>query len=233
MKTTRRLRRLSPVLVSVAVLALGVITAPVAAANGARHQHMTAARACQLVARAYGDRNLLRPGAATFDGGTRGDDLVMSNGTSPVPAGEPIPVWCGFAGNDTVSDSWGYVYGGSGNDGIGENWLVFRGGPGNDSVSPNEAYFDGGPGNDYVIANHGTFIGGPGDDRVISKDGPPNAGLFVGGPGNDRVDWNAGTFLGGRGDDYVGVNDGLFDGGPGYDVVVENHGTCVNVEVGC
>lgn len=196
------------------------------------HGATAAAVACRHVAWAAGD---LRPGSplwgATFSGGTRGADMWSMSG--PVEAGSPPVVWCGFAGDDVVSDNWGWVYGGPGNDSMSENWLVFRGGPGNDSVSPNEGYFAGGPGNDTVIANHGTFDGGPGNDAVISTLGPPNTGTFNGGPGRDSVGWNAGTVYAGTGNDIVGVNDGFVDGGPGYDVVKENHGTCINVEKGC
>jgi hypothetical protein len=224
-----------------AMAAAGVCAALVLAVPGAAQSAGTGAitpgstkadAACRLVASAAGD---LRHGSslrhASFTGGTHRADMWSMAG--PTEPGSHAVVWCGFGGDDVVSDSWGWVYGGPGNDSMGENWLVFRGGPGNDSVSPNEGYFAGGPGNDTVIANHGTFDGGRGHDAVISTLGPPNTGTFNGGPGRDSVGWNAGTVRGGRGNDVVGINDGFVDGGPGFDVVRENHGTCVNVERGC
>lgn len=217
----------------VAVLGLAVSGPASATAPQGRSDRDWAARACTVVARLAGDLGgELTLKNATFSGGTMRDDLV-SVGNAPVPPGERIPVWCGFAGDDVISDNWGWVYGGAGDDGMGENWLVFKGGPGNDNAGPNHGYFAGGWGDDSVTANYGTFDGGPGNDAILGEDGPPNMGTFNGGPGNDRVDWNASTFNGGRGRDYVGVNSGTFDGGPGYDVVGENHGTCINVEVGC
>jgi hypothetical protein len=39
-----------------------------------------------------------------------GDDLV-GGGFGTTEPGEPVAVWCGFAGDDTVADNWGWVYG--------------------------------------------------------------------------------------------------------------------------
>ena len=98
-----------------------------------------APQACIRVAQAAGDIGApLTLANAVFTGGTPGNDIGNTGG-SPVEPGEPIPVFCGFAGDDLVSDNWGYYYGGPGNDITSENWLVFRGGPGNDSAGPNEA----------------------------------------------------------------------------------------------
>lgn len=190
--------------------AVGAAALPTAAAPA--HGGDRAAAACVKVARAYGDLGRgYTFGTAWFSGGThRADEVVIGSG--PVEPGQKVQVWCGFAGDDVISDSWGWVYGGPGDDGMGENWLVFRGGPGDDSVSPNEAFFDGGPGNDSVHPNSGTFLGGFGNDSVLL-----NEGTFRGGPGRDTVE----------------LNHGLFDGGPGFDVVRENHGTCLRVERGC
>lgn len=233
-----------------ALAAMGLVSTPssaVAEQDGTSH----AGWVCVRVARAYGDLGkALTLADATFTGGTWGDDRSdLSNGDHPVQAGEKIPVWCGFAGDDSLSDNWGWMYGGPGNDCVGENWLVFRGGPGNDCAGPNQAYFqggpgndsvinvggarfDGGPGNDYVeVVNSGVFNGGPGRDYAPA--GTVTDGIFNGGSGADWVATNDGTVNGGPGNDRVQVNNGVFDGGPGWDVVVENHGTCIDVEQGC
>ncbi|WP_460794162.1 hypothetical protein [Nocardioides pacificus] len=207
--------------------------------------------ACIGVVRANGDLgDELSLQNATFTGGTLGDDQSgESNGAGPVQPGERIPVWCGFTGDDGLSDNWGWMYGGPGNDCVGENWLVFKGGTGQDCAGPNEAYFAGGPGddhagpnssgrfdggqgNDYVeVVNGGVFNGGPGNDYIPV--GSVNDGTFNGGDGQDRVARNDGIVNGGRDADLVIVNNGIFNGGPGWDVVKENHGTCKGVEQGC
>jgi hypothetical protein len=236
--STRSLVRGAAVGAVGAVLALGLApgatataqlpAAPTQALTAPAHHLDPAVLRCLRIARMYGDGRAVNLATATITVGTPwADEVVVGDG--PAAPGEKIPVWCGFAGDDGISDSWGYVYGGPGDDGMGENWLVFRGGPGDDSVSPNEAFFDGGPGDDTAGPNAGTFLGGWGNDTVVVE----NSGLFVGGPGRDRVEVNSGTVRGGTGNDVVEVNWGVFDGGPGYDVVLENHGTCLRVEKGC
>lgn len=250
MRTLKKDGRRHAALVTAAVVSL-VVAAPAGQASPtvATGKPADPVAACMRVARASGDLgSALDPGRDIFGGGTTGDDEWYID---VQPPGAPISVWCGFAGDDHLADSWGWVYGGPGDDWIGENWLVFRGGPGNDTAGPNEGYFDGGPGDDVAYPNSGTFDGGPGDDVASSPEGPPNTGIVNGGPGNDTVHWNygSGTFNGGTGDDRVGLNEGAvaggrgndrvevnrgtFDGGPGYDTVGANYGQCVNVEAGC
>ena len=96
----------------------------------------------------------LQPGLKLSDyhfvGGTVGDDYFDRAAT----AGPDV--FCGFGGNDSITDL--------------DAGDIFLGGNGNDTVLRNNGTFYGGAGDDYVYYNHGTFYGEAGNDYVLYPD---------------------------------------------------------------
>ena len=196
------------------LVALAALTGAAAPAHAARDSQ----QACIRVIKASGHGDLLDGPLAIITGTPRDDwgtDEVIEHGEA----------WCGFAGNDGISDMWGAFFGGPGNDyGGAENFGLFVGGAGNDSgFVDTGGVFEGGPGDDSSYRMAGTFYGGAGDDQVFR-----GQGYFEGRNGEDSVDSNYGQFRGGSGDDSVIENFGEFKGGRGDDHVdMLNHGTFI------
>jgi hypothetical protein len=175
----------------------------------------------------------------TFTGGTDGPD----RGPIPpgLPGGTPLnvaarTVYCGFGGNDFITDNEGWTFAGSGDDLFAVNNGTFIGGPGNDITyyhGVNQGVFIGNSGNDSVYGNSGRFNGNEDDDSVGYQ-----GGIFSGGAGNDVVYFQSAPLSltnGGAGDDVVDyLLGGTFNGGSGNNVINHRAATgtiCINAVV--
>lgn len=167
---------------------------------------------------------------------TPGQVIVGLGGDDIIEANINLATVCGGAGNDTISNTDGWLSGGPGDDTITSNSAWVQAGAGNDTVTIRGGYVVGGPGNDRLTARDSADMdGGDGDDTMNgSRGGTLNGGkgqdtMFIllgtahGGAGNDTVESYSGQVTGGADNDVVTSTYGSADGGPGSDVVTSRN----------